>query len=76
MNQCSKCGNRSYSAIVIFTETTFGHGDSSHKTYVKCTHKNIDGVECGNRTEDVWGRDLFADADLRKAQALWNAQNP
>lgn len=68
MNQCTKCGNVSYSDIVIHTETTFGHGDSSHKCYTQC--------KCGHRTKEFWGYGLFDDVTFRKAQAAWNDANP
>lgn len=67
MNQCIKCGNESYSTIVIYTETTFGHGDSSHKSYVKC--------KCGNKSKESGGYGLFSDKALREAQSNWNTEN-
>ena len=76
MNKCKECGNQSLGHIVIFTETTFGHGDSGHETYVKCTNKLPDGTECGNKTSSYSGYGFFEDTDLRKAQAEWNKNNP
>lgn len=68
MNQCIQCGNRNYSTIVIHTETTFGHGDSSHRCYVQC--------KCGYRSKEHWGRGLFEDETFRAAQNSWNEENP
>lgn len=68
MNKCINCGNNNYSTIVIHTETTFGHGDSSHRCYVKC--------QCGNTTTSFSGYGLFSDKALREAQSEWNKQNP
>lgn len=68
MNTCKDCGNVNNSTIVIFTETTFGHGDSTHVCYVKCT-------QCGNtsKKETDWG--LFSDKTFRAAQGNWNKEN-
>ena len=68
MNQCTKCGNQSYSRIIIYTETTFGHGDSGHKCYVRC-------IECGNASKEEFGYGLFDDKTFRKAQQNWNDEN-
>ncbi len=68
MNPCIRCGNKSWSDIVIFTETTFGQGDSTHKCYVKCG-------KCGAKSREFsdWG--LFEDTTLRAAQLDWNDNN-
>jgi hypothetical protein len=68
MNKCRKCGNTNYSTIAIHTETTFGHGDSTHKCYVKC--------KCGNKSDEFSNWGLFSDKAFREAQANWNEQNP
>ncbi len=68
MNKCSKCGEMAYARLVIFTETTFGHGESFHKTYVKCTN-------CGNKSKEFGYYNWFRDEDLRKAQDSWNEEN-
>ena len=65
MNPCKGCGTISLANIIIHTETTFGHGDSSHKTYVKC-------AVCGTQTVPTWGYGFFEDSDLRKVQEWWN----
>lgn len=69
MNPCKKCGEVSLGKLVIFTETTFGHGDSGHITYVKCTN-------CDSTSASFSGYGLFDDKDLRKAQSDWNRNNP
>ncbi len=68
MNKCKKCKTADYSRLVIVTETTFGHGDSQHTTYVECK-------TCGNRSGSFTDHGFFEDRDLRKAQAHWNDQN-
>lgn len=68
MNKCKNCGNMNYSTLVIFTETTFGHGDSTHECYVKCT-------ECGNRSKSVSGWGVFQADSFRSAQKNWNNEN-
>jgi len=67
MNKCKKCGNSNYSTLVLFTESTFGHGDSTHKCYVKC--------QCGNKSKEFTGWGLFEDKNLRLAQKDWNNDN-
>lgn len=69
MNNCNKCGEKSLSQITIFTETNFGQGDSTHKTYVKCK-------TCGNESASFGGYGFFNDKGLREAQADWNKNNP
>lgn len=65
MNPCKECGSN---INTIITETSFGHGDSGHKTYVKCN--------CGATSKEFsyWG--FFRDEDLRSAQDDWNKNNP
>jgi hypothetical protein len=67
MQACKQCGNSNHSTIIIHTETTFGHGDSTHICYVEC--------ECGNRSaqESNWG--IFEMGTFRKAQSNWNEEN-
>lgn len=67
MNKCNKCGNINYSTLKIITETTFGHGDSTHVCYVKC--------ECGNTSKKFSNYGLFSDNAFRSAQKDWNDQN-
>jgi predicted nucleic-acid-binding Zn-ribbon protein len=68
MDNCKKCGNGNASTIVYFTETTFGHGDSTHRCYVKC-------LQCGNtsKEESNWG--IFEMSTFRKAQQNWIEEN-
>lgn len=67
MNKC-KCGEVSYSNIVFVTEMTFGHGDSTHVTFVRCR-------TCGNKTSEHGGWGWHDDKDIRKAQDEWNQIN-
>jgi len=66
MNKCKQCG---HIHIIIFTETTFGHGDSQHTCYAKCK-------QCGRRSEEFTDHNLCDDKTIRKAQASWNKLNP
>jgi len=68
MNPCSLCGNGNYSELVIVTETTFGHGDSTHQCYAKC-------MRCNNTSREEGGWGLFSEAAFRKAQDNWNNEN-
>lgn len=60
-----KCWRAGTNDSVIVTETTFGHGDSSHVTYIHCKI-------CGRISKRFEGWGFFDDKDLRKAQEDWN----
>lgn len=65
--KCKSCGNVDATKIKYITETTFGHGDSTHTCYVMCV--------CGNRSksESDWG--IFEMKTFRKAQENWEKEN-
>lgn len=66
MNNCHVC---KHPIIIYFTETTFGHGDSTHKCYGKC-------AKCGNTSTPVTNWGIFEIKTFREAQDNWNKENP
>ena len=68
MNKCKNCGNKSLGSITFITKTNFGHGDSSHITYVECE-------KCGNKSKQEQDLGIFEMKTFRKAQDNWNNEN-
>jgi hypothetical protein len=60
-----KCSPAGINESIIYTETRFGHGDSSHVCYVKCSICNKSSRPFGN-----YG--LFEPSSLREAQRDFN----
>jgi hypothetical protein len=60
-----KCYNAGINNSKIITETSFGHGDSSHITYVKC-------FICGRKSKEFSNYGFFDDKSLRLAQENFN----
>lgn len=65
MEEKHECYRAGINESKIITETTFGHGDSTHITYVMCSI-------CGKRSEEFGNYGLFENSSLRKAQENWN----
>lgn len=63
-----KCWEAGIGESKIITETTFGQGESFHRTFVKCEI-------CGKESKKFGGYDWFKDKDLRSAQEDWNTNN-
>ena len=59
------CYEAGINSSPIITRVQFGHGDSSHQTYVICEI-------CGKIGEKFGGYGFFENSDLRKAQESWN----
>lgn len=59
------CCEAGVNSSPIITRIQFGHGDSSHETYVICE-------KCGRKGEAFHNYGFFENSDLRKAQESWD----